>query len=100
MGDLYDDFIDTLDAYTSTTLIPKLTDFCNALGFKKKEGEEFSKGTNFVTIEVESNTDDRRMFATITDKDKGRLVVTDAEVNILDIMDFQLNNDGDEWYEC
>lgn len=100
MGDLYDDFIDTLDAYVSTTLIPKLLDFCDALGFKKKEGEEFSKGTNFVTIEVESNTDDRRMFATITDDgDKGRLVVTDADVNILDIIDFRLTDNG-EWYEC
>lgn len=99
MGDLYDDYLDTLDAY-ATTLIPKLLDFCDALGFKKKEGEEFSKGTNFVTIEVESNTNDRRMFATITDDgNRGRLVVTDAEVSILDIMDFQLNNNGD-WYEC
>lgn len=98
MGDLYDYYLDTLDAYANT-LIPKLINFCDALGFKKKEGEEFSKGTNFVTIEVESNTDDRRMFATITDKDKGRLVVTDAEVNILDIMDFRLTDNG-EWYEC
>ena len=99
MGDLYDDYLDTLDAYVST-LIPKLNDFCDALGFKKKEGEEFSKGTNFVTIEVESNTDDRRMFATITDDgNKGRLVVTDADVNILDIMDFRLNSNG-EWNEC
>lgn len=100
MGDLYDDFIDTLDAYAST-LRPKLIDFCDALGFKIKEGEEFSNGTNFVTVEVESNTDDRRMFATITDDgNKGRLVVTDAEVNILDIMDFRLTNNGEEWYEC
>lgn len=98
MGDLYDDYLHSLEAYVDS-LIPKLLDFCDALGFKKKEGEEFSIGTNFVTIEVESNTEDRRMFATITDKDRGRLVVTDAEVNILDIMDFRLTDNG-EWYEC
>lgn len=97
MGDLYDDFINTLNTYAST-LIPKLIDFCDALGFKRKEGGELSNGTNFVTVEVESNTNDRRMFATITDKEKGRLVVTDAEVNILDIMDFRLNSNG-EWNE-
>ena len=98
-NNIYQSFVDNLKS-EEQDMVKALDDFIKYLGFYDFERTDTQNIGDVLTTEV-LGFDDRRIFISVIDnKDcsiTGRYVITDKDVNVLDIITF--NQDNDEWSE-
>ena len=98
-NNIYKSFVDNLKTEEQDT-IKALDSFIKYLGFEDFSKSAFSYISELLSTEV-LGFDDRRIFISVIDnKDcsiTGRYVITDKDVNVLDIITFK--QDNGEWSE-
>ena len=98
-NNIYQSFVDNLKT-EEQDIVKALDSFIKYLGFDDFERTDTQNIGHVLTTEV-LGFDDRRIFISVIDnKDcsiTGRYVITDKDVNVLDIITF--NQDNDEWSE-
>lgn len=94
-NNIFQNFVDNLISKEEQDMIKVIDSFIKYLGFDDFEMTDIQNIGNVLTTEVLC-FDDRRIFITVfenKDNITGRYVITDKDVNVLDIITFKQDND-------